>query len=166
MARSWTPSSWQAFPAEQQPDWPDDGALDRALKQIARFPPLVFAGEARTLQASLGQGRGRQRLLAAGRRLRGELRGVLGGQHPREAARHPADGRRARPTRLGVPVVKVGRIAGQFAKPRSAPTETRRRRRPASVPRPHRQRRGANSRGADPRPRAPRAGLPPDARRR
>ncbi|MCB1269750.1 MAG: 3-deoxy-7-phosphoheptulonate synthase, partial [Microthrixaceae bacterium] len=49
VAKAWTPSSWQAFPASQQPDWPDQGDLDRALKQIASYPPLVFAGEARSL---------------------------------------------------------------------------------------------------------------------
>jgi len=55
MASSWTPVSWQSFPAAQQPDWPDQGALDRSLKQIASYPPLVFAGEARSLLAALGQ---------------------------------------------------------------------------------------------------------------
>ena len=54
MAKAWSPSSWQAFPAEQQPEWPDLGDLDRALKQIASYPPLVFAGEARSLQTTLG----------------------------------------------------------------------------------------------------------------
>ena len=55
MATTWSPTSWQAFPAHQQPDWPDQGALDRALKQISSYPPLVFAGEARSLQSSLAQ---------------------------------------------------------------------------------------------------------------
>jgi 3-deoxy-7-phosphoheptulonate synthase len=55
MNNNWTPSSWQTFPAVQQPQWPDNGALDNALKQIATFPPLVFAGEARSLQTALGQ---------------------------------------------------------------------------------------------------------------
>ncbi|NDB05881.1 MAG: 3-deoxy-7-phosphoheptulonate synthase [Acidimicrobiia bacterium] len=55
MASAWTPSSWQSFPAAQQPSWPDQGALDRSLKQIASYPPLVFAGEARSLQAALAQ---------------------------------------------------------------------------------------------------------------
>ncbi len=55
MASAWTPTSWQSFPAAQQPTWPDQGALDRALKQIASYPPLVFAGEARSLQAGLAQ---------------------------------------------------------------------------------------------------------------
>lgn len=55
MARSWTPSSWQSSVAEQQPEWPDDVERERALAQISGFPPLVFAGEARSLQASLAQ---------------------------------------------------------------------------------------------------------------
>src|ERR671924_237693 len=50
----WAPDTWRARPAAQQPDWPDPAALDRALAELARQPPLVFAGEARTLQAALG----------------------------------------------------------------------------------------------------------------
>ncbi|MFM8382882.1 MAG: 3-deoxy-7-phosphoheptulonate synthase, partial [Actinomycetota bacterium] len=53
MAVAWTPSSWHSHPAAQQPRWPDEAALDRALKQVASYPPLVFAGEARSLQAGL-----------------------------------------------------------------------------------------------------------------
>ena len=52
---TWTPSSWRGRPAKQQPSWPDDAALDAALKTIAGYPPLVFAGEARALQGSLAQ---------------------------------------------------------------------------------------------------------------
>ncbi|MEN9804441.1 MAG: hypothetical protein RIS41_1288, partial [Actinomycetota bacterium] len=55
MPNTWSPTSWRAFPAMQQPDWPDEGDLDRALKQISSYPPLVFAGEARSLQAALAQ---------------------------------------------------------------------------------------------------------------
>src|SRR5262245_21384690 len=54
VARSWSPSRRHAHPAEQQPEWPDEAALDQALKQIASYPPLVFAGEARSLQTALG----------------------------------------------------------------------------------------------------------------
>ena len=50
---SWAPESWRAFPAAQQPDWPDPAVLDRVLDELAAQPPLVFAGEARTLQATL-----------------------------------------------------------------------------------------------------------------
>ncbi|MET0324084.1 MAG: 3-deoxy-7-phosphoheptulonate synthase, partial [Ilumatobacteraceae bacterium] len=64
---TWTPSSWQHHPAAQQPDWPDESGLDRALKTIASYPPLVFAGEARSLQASLADvAAGRAFLLQAG----------------------------------------------------------------------------------------------------
>ncbi|MEZ5220246.1 MAG: 3-deoxy-7-phosphoheptulonate synthase [Ilumatobacteraceae bacterium] len=55
MAKDWSPSSWHAHTANQQPDWPDEGDLDRALKQIGSYPPLVFAGEARSLQSSLAK---------------------------------------------------------------------------------------------------------------
>src|SRR5213596_2969069 len=52
--QGWAPDTWRARPAAQQPDWPDPAALDRALAELATQPPLVFAGEARTLQAALG----------------------------------------------------------------------------------------------------------------
>ena len=50
---SWAPESWRAFPAAQQPDWPNPAVLDRVLDELAAQPPLVFAGEARTLQSTL-----------------------------------------------------------------------------------------------------------------
>ena len=53
MAKSWAPDSWRSFPIKQQPAWPDEADLDRALKQIRSYPPLVFAGEARSLQTGL-----------------------------------------------------------------------------------------------------------------
>jgi len=55
MAKSWTPTSWRQHDAAQQPQWPDMAAVDAALKQVAGYPPLVFAGEARSLQAALAQ---------------------------------------------------------------------------------------------------------------
>ena len=55
MVRNWTPDSWRTFKADQQPEWPDETELDRALKEISTYPPLVFAGEARKLRASLAQ---------------------------------------------------------------------------------------------------------------
>src|SRR3712207_3432470 len=51
---SWSPTSWRERPAGQQPEWPDPAALERALKTLSGFPPLVFAGEARALTGSLG----------------------------------------------------------------------------------------------------------------
>ncbi|TML93209.1 MAG: 3-deoxy-7-phosphoheptulonate synthase class II [Actinobacteria bacterium] len=119
----WSPSSWRDLPAGQQPEWPDEGALERALKRISTLPPLVFAGEARSLTAALGEvAGGRAFLLQAGDcaesfdgfsadSIRDKLRVIL------QMAVVLTYG-------TGVPVVKVGRIAGQFAKPRSSPTET------------------------------------------
>jgi 3-deoxy-7-phosphoheptulonate synthase len=120
---SWTPQSWQAKPAQQQPDWPADGSLEDTLKTLGTMPPLVFAGEARALEAQLAEvAEGRAFLLQAGDcaesfddftadKVRDKLRVVL---QMAVVLQYSA----------GVPVVKVGRIAGQFAKPRSAPTET------------------------------------------
>src|SRR3954462_1238769 len=123
MTASWTPSSWRARPAGQQPEWPDEGRLDDVLKRLATLPPLVFAGEARRLTAALGDvAQGRAFLLQAGDcaesfdgfsadSIRDKLKVIL------QMAVVLTYG-------SGVPVVKLGRIAGQFAKPRSSPTET------------------------------------------
>src|SRR5262245_2436599 len=123
MAKAWTPSSWQAFPASQQPDWPDSGDLERALKQIAGFPPLVFAGEARSLQTSLGHvAAGNAFLLQAGDCA--ESFEEFSAVNIREKLRVILQMAVVLTYSLGVPIVKVGRIAGQFAKPRSTPFET------------------------------------------
>ncbi|MHB8670529.1 MAG: class II 3-deoxy-7-phosphoheptulonate synthase [Acidimicrobiales bacterium] len=118
----WTPSSWRDRPAVQQPEWPDEAALEAVLKRISGLPPLVFAGEARSLTAALSQvAAGRAFLLQAGDcaesfegfsadSIRDKLKVIL------QMAIVLTYG-------SGVPVVKVGRIAGQFAKPRSSPTE-------------------------------------------
>ncbi len=119
----WAPSSWRSHPAEQQPDWPDEHALDQHLKVLSTLPPLVFAGEARALEASLAQvAAGEAFLLQAGDcaesfydftadSIRDKLKVIL------QMAVVLTYG-------TGTPVVKVGRIAGQFAKPRSSPFET------------------------------------------
>ncbi|HZD00011.1 MAG TPA: 3-deoxy-7-phosphoheptulonate synthase class II [Actinomycetes bacterium] len=121
-ARSWAPDGWRRLPAAQQPEWPDPAALEAVLEQVATLPPLVFAGEARTLQASLAQvAAGRGFLLQAGdcaesfsafsaNNIRDKLKVIL------QMAVVLTYG-------AGLPVVKVGRIAGQFAKPRSSPVE-------------------------------------------
>jgi 3-deoxy-7-phosphoheptulonate synthase len=118
----WSPTSWRDLPADQQPDWPDQAALDRALKQLSTLPPLVFAGEARQLTGALGE-------VAAGRAFL-----LQAGDCAESFAEFSADAIRDKLKVIlqmaivltygaGVPVVKVGRIAGQFAKPRSSPTE-------------------------------------------
>ena len=122
MTSTWTPSSWRNAEAKHQPSWPDQAELDQALKQLGDMPPLVFAGEARSLTESLGSvANGDAFLLQAGDcaesfdssadSIRDKLRVIL-----QMAIVLTYSG--------GIPVVKVGRIAGQFAKPRSSPTET------------------------------------------
>ncbi len=120
-ARNWNPLSWRHLDAAQQPEWPDRADLDRVAKTLSQLPPLVFAGEARQLTASLGDvASGRAFLLQAGDcaesfetsadSIRDKLKVIL---QMAVILTYSA----------GVPVVKVGRIAGQFAKPRSQPTE-------------------------------------------
>ena len=119
VAKDWSPSSWHAHTANQQPDWPDSGELDRALKQISSYPPLVFAGEARSLQSSLAQvAAGNAFLLQAGDCA--ESFEEFSAVNIREKLRVILQMAVVLTYSLGVPVVKVGRMAGQFAKPRSS----------------------------------------------
>ena len=122
MAATWSPDSWRAKPIVQVPDYPDPAALAEVEEKLASFPPLVFAGEARELKKALGE-------VAQGR---GFL--LQGGDCAESFAEHKADNIRdffrvflqmavVLTYAGGSPVVKVGRIAGQFAKPRSSPTE-------------------------------------------
>lgn len=118
----WQPSSWKSFTASQQPIWPDSNSLQKVLGELSELPPLVFAGEARNLTKQLAAvSQGEAFLLQAG--------------DCAESFDTSADSIRDRLRVIlqmaviltyytGVPVVKVGRIAGQFAKPRSSDTET------------------------------------------
>jgi len=118
----WTPESWRGFPAAQQPAWPDEAELDAALKQIASYPPLVFAGEARTLQSHLAQvASGNAFLLQAGDCA--ESFDEFTAVNIREKLRVILQMAVMLTYSMGVPVVKVGRMAGQYAKPRSNATE-------------------------------------------
>ena len=64
MSSTWTPASWHEVPAGQQPEWPDLAALERVVKELSSYPPLVFAGEARHLTSDLARvGRGEAFLL-------------------------------------------------------------------------------------------------------
>jgi 3-deoxy-7-phosphoheptulonate synthase len=122
MKQGWTPSSWQDRPAVQQPVWPDSDGLGTALKTIAGFPPLVFAGEARSLQASLAKvAAGEAFLLQAGDCA--ESFEQFSADNIREKLRVILQMAVVMTYSMGVPVVKVGRIAGQFAKPRSSAVE-------------------------------------------
>ena len=123
MSTTWTPQSWKEFPALQQPQWPDVGQLDAVEKELAGLPPLVFAGEVRNLEAELAEvAAGRAFLLQAGDCA--ESFADFSADNVRDKLRVILQMAVVLQYSAGVPVVKVGRIAGQFAKPRSSPTET------------------------------------------
>ena len=119
---TWTPDSWRGRPAAQQPDWPDTHTLEQALKELSTLPPLVFAGEAASLRRSLaGVAHGEAFLLQAGDCA--ESFADFGADTIRDKLKVILQMAVVLTYAGGVPVVKVGRIAGQFAKPRSSPTE-------------------------------------------
>jgi 3-deoxy-7-phosphoheptulonate synthase len=122
MARDWQPDSWRGRPAQQMPAYRDRAALAEVERRLAGYPPLVFAGEARTLRERLAE-------VCAGKAFL-----LQGGDCAEAFADFEADKIRDTLRVLlqmavvltfgaGMPVVKLGRIAGQFAKPRSADTE-------------------------------------------
>ena len=122
MTQGWTKSSWRQRPRIQMPDYPDSDALAQVEARLSSYPPLVFAGEARALKRKLGAA------------ARGDAFLLQGGDCAESFAEFNADSIRdtfkvllqmAIVLTYGakVPVVKVGRMAGQFAKPRSAPME-------------------------------------------
>lgn len=120
---AWHPSSWRSFPAAQQPDWPDLDSLREVSKTLSELPPLVFAGESRNLLSQLAEVcRGEAFLLQAGDCA--ESFSDLTADLIRDKLRVILQMSVVLTYSAGVPVVKVGRIAGQFAKPRSSPTET------------------------------------------
>src|SRR5262245_29493023 len=119
----WTEQDWRACPIAQAPEYPDPLALDAAEAELRGLPPLIFAGEARALQAHLA------------RVATGEAFLLQGGDCAESFAEFHANAVRDTVKVLlqmavvlsfaaGVPVVKVARLGGQFAKPRSQPTET------------------------------------------
>src|ERR1700754_4737027 len=122
MVERWTPDSWRKKPVVQVPEYPDARALADVEAQLASFPPLVFAGEARNLKKSLARGAAGEAFL------------LQGGDCAESFEDHSANSIRdffrvflqmsvVLTFAASSPVVKVGRIAGQFAKPRSSPTE-------------------------------------------
>ncbi len=122
MAQSWTPESWKSFEAKHLPAYIDQEALDAAVTTLSSYPPLVFAGEARALKADLAMvGAGKGFLLQGG-----DCAESFAEFHPnniRDTFRVLLQMAAALVFASKQPVVKVGRMAGQFAKPRSAPTE-------------------------------------------
>ena len=127
MPERWTRDSWRKKPILQVPEYPDQAALEAVERQIAGFPPLVFAGEARNLKKALG------------RVAMGEGFLLQGGDCAESFSEPSANNVSANNIRdflrvflqmsvvltyaAALPVVKVGRIAGQFAKPRTSPME-------------------------------------------
>ncbi|MBF0429533.1 MAG: 3-deoxy-7-phosphoheptulonate synthase, partial [Magnetococcales bacterium] len=123
MSDDWHPHSWKKFQALQQPEWPDQQNLDETCSNLSRYPPLVFAGEVRALKNHLAKVyQGDAFLLQGGdcaesfndftaNSIRDKLKVLL------QMAVILTHG-------ISKPVIKVGRIAGQYAKPRSSPLET------------------------------------------
>ena len=122
MANNWSKDSWRNKPVVQVPEYDDQKALEKVEKRLSSYPPLVFAGEARRLKEHLAKV------------CRGEAFLLQGGDCAESFAEHNPDNIRdtfrvilqmaiVLTFGAGCPVIKVGRIAGQFAKPRSAPLE-------------------------------------------
>ena len=122
-ARNWDKAGWRAYPRIQMPDYPDAAALNAVEAQLAKYPPLVFAGEARRLRAHLADvAAGRAFLLQGGDCA--ESFGEFSADNIRDTFKVMLQMAVVLTWGAQLPVVKVGRMAGQFAKPRSAPTET------------------------------------------
>jgi 3-deoxy-7-phosphoheptulonate synthase len=122
MATNWTPESWRQHEARQMPEYPDAAALDAATAELAHYPPLVFAGEARELTADLAKVAAGDAFLLQG----GDCAESFAEFHPnniRDTFRVILQMAVVLTYASKLPIVKLGRMAGQFAKPRSAPTE-------------------------------------------
>src|SRR5438132_4450479 len=120
----WEPASWRRRPAAHQPEWPEMAELDDVTDELRGFPPLVFAGEARTLRATLARvAEGNGFLLHAGDCA--ESFADFSADNIRDKLKVILQMSVVLMYSTGVPTVKVGRIAGQFAKPRSSPFEKR-----------------------------------------
>src|SRR5580692_2785801 len=118
----WNPASWRSAPATPAPVYADRAALADAERQLAGYPPLVFAGEARKLKRALGKAAAGEAFL------------LQGGDCAESFAEHSADNIRdffrvflqmavVMTFAAASPIVKIGRVAGQFAKPRSSGSE-------------------------------------------
>jgi 3-deoxy-7-phosphoheptulonate synthase len=123
MTVQWTPDSWRARPIRQVPTYPDPARLAEVEERLRRYPPLVFAGEARRLKAALGQvAQGRAFTLQGGDCA--ESYSDFTANIIRDTFRVLLQMAVVLTFGSSMPVVKLGRMAGQFAKPRSSDTET------------------------------------------
>src|ERR1700757_4469460 len=119
----WTPDSWRARPIRQAPTYPDAGCLTAMEAKLHRYPPLVFAGEARRLKAGLAQvADGRAFVLQGGDCA--ESFSDFTANIIRDTFRVLLQMAVVLTFGASVPVVKMGRMAGQYAKPRSSESET------------------------------------------
>jgi 3-deoxy-7-phosphoheptulonate synthase len=127
VAERWTRESWRGKPVVQVPEYPDQAALQAVEKQLAAYPPLVFAGEARNLKELLGRvAQGEGFLLQGGdcaESFTDPSANNISANNIRDFLRVFLQMAVVLTYAAAVPVVKVGRIAGQFAKPRSSPFE-------------------------------------------
>jgi len=122
MTQGWKKSDWRAKPRVQMPDYLDQPALNAVEAQLSKYPPLVFAGEARRLKKQLGQAaEGKAFLLQGGDCA--ESFSEFSADNIRDTFRVMLQMAVVLTYGAKVPVIKVGRMAGQLAKPRSAPTE-------------------------------------------
>ncbi len=122
MTAKWTPESWRGKAIQQVPDYRDQGKLKQVEENLASYPPLVFAGEARQLRSQLGRvAEGKAFLLQGGDCA--ESFAEFHANNIRDTFRVLLQMSVVLTFGAACPVVKVGRLAGQFAKPRSAPTE-------------------------------------------
>jgi 3-deoxy-7-phosphoheptulonate synthase len=122
MAAKWAPENWRTKPVSQMPEYPDQAKLNQVEDKLRGYPPLVFAGEARRLQETLGQvAEGKAFLLQGGDCA--ESFAEFSANNIRDTFRVLLQMAVVLTFGAALPVVKVGRMAGQFAKPRSAPTE-------------------------------------------
>jgi 3-deoxy-7-phosphoheptulonate synthase len=122
MAMNWAPDSWRQHEARQLPDYPDAAALAAAEAELGHYPPLVFAGEARALTADLAEVAAGRAFLLQG----GDCAESFAEFHPnniRDTFRVILQMAVVLTFASKLPIVKVGRMAGQFAKPRSAGME-------------------------------------------
>eukprot|EP01039_Chlorochromonas_danica_P010800 gene10800-12003_t len=120
----WRPDSWKRFPIKQPPSYPDQAAADDALKRLEKCSPLVFAGEVRTLSEELAKASLGQSFLLMGGDC-AEAFNEFSVNHVRDTFRVILQMALVLTFGGSMPVVKVGRMAGQFAKPRSEPDEKR-----------------------------------------
>jgi len=124
MTEKWSPESWRSKPIVQVPTYPDEKALNAVEERLGAFPPLVFAGEARRLTESLGRVAAGEAFLLQG----GDCAESFAEFHPdniRDTFKVLLQMALVLTFGAACPVVKVGRMAGQFAKPRSSDTETK-----------------------------------------